>query len=192
MQPDLLDRGRARCRRGRARGGRSRAPSRRSVEERAQRVVGGQHPGDRAGEPVGGQRVGGRLEQPGAVALAALAGVDGELRSSASATGSQSGSAAGPVIANPTTRLRSSATSTRLRASPGWSATPARPRPAAASGPAGIASAGSRSPYSSARRAAAPRAIAGGVVGPRDAHGDVGGGAGIMGAILPVRIRCRG
>ena len=39
--------------------------------------------------------------------------------SSASATGSVSGSVAGEVIANPTTRLRSRATSTRIRASAG-------------------------------------------------------------------------
>ena len=48
-------------------------------EERTQGVVGGQDPGDRPGEAVCLHRLGGGLEQPGAVALPALGRVQGHL-----------------------------------------------------------------------------------------------------------------
>ena len=118
----------------------------RTVEEAAQRVVGGHQPGDGPLEPVGAQRVDRGLEQPAAVPLTALVGVEDDLgelavgdRVAVGVGGrSGEGEADDPV-----------AFEGRCRASVGRASDCSQVRVAAssASGPVGNASGGSTSAY---------------------------------------------
>ena len=120
VQPDLLDAAPRRPRAGRARGGRRRAPTRpRSAASRAASSP-AVEPAHGPGEAVGAQGVDARLQQARAVALAD--GAPGRRRARRSRRrrpGRRRRRRDGVVTAKPRTRLRSSATSTRLRASPG-------------------------------------------------------------------------
>ena len=110
------------------------------------------------------------------MAPAALLGVDGELAQLGVHHRVAVRVAAGPVIANPHTRLRSSATSTRLRASPGLVSDC---RQAAAARLLGLGPGRDRLGRHQVAVEAGPgaqlhRRDRRGVVGPGDAHGHVG------------------
>ena len=148
-----------------------------SVRKRRSAVVGGDRPQHRALEPVGLHGVDRRLEQPGAVALPALVGVDGELHQLARRRpGRSRGRSAGEVIAKPTTRLRSRATRTRLRASCGRVSTP-RQISAARAGSIGQRLGRQQVGVQHRPGAGLERGDGLGVVGPGDPDRDVGGGA---------------
>ena len=164
------------------------------VRKRAQGVVGGREPGHRAGER--GRRPGCRppawsSREP----WPAPRWWGSTVRSVSSpvATGSQSGSVAGPVTTKPVTRLRSRATSTRLRASRG-AASDVAPALGDLVGVEGGEHLGGQ--QVGVRRppgAHLDGGDGGGVVAPGDAGGDVGAGHGThptIGAESVRRCRC--